>query len=60
MEGEVEEVEEEEEEAEEAEQHPLNPPIKGTSESKERYPKNLKETAPKRRNSSKTCEVTSA
>ena len=57
-----EEVEEEaEEEAEEAlEQHPLNLPIKGTSESKGRCPRSLKETTPKRRNSLKICGATSA
>ena len=61
MEEEVEEEAEEEAEEEEAlEQHPLNPPIKGTSENKERCPRNSRETAPKRRNLSKICEATSA
>ena len=60
-EEEVEEVEEEvvvvgaEEEA--LEEHPLNPSIKGTSESKEHYPRNSKEIAPKPKNSLKICEA---
>ena len=45
-------------EEQEQEEHPLNPPIKETSENKEHYPKNLKEIAPKPRNLSRTCEAT--
>ena len=59
--GEEVEVEEEVEAGEEAlEEHPLNLLTKETSENKEHYPRNLKETAPKQRNSSKICEATSA
>ena len=55
------EVEEEVEAEEEAlEEHSLNPSIKGTSESKERYQRNSRETAPKPRNLSKICEATFA
>ena len=66
---EEEEVEEEEveagEEAEEEEEealgeHSLNPLTKETSENKERYPKSLKGTAPKPKNSLKICEATFA
>ena len=58
---EVEEVEVEAEAEEEAlEEHSLNPSIKGTLESKKRYPRNSKEIAPKPRNSSKICEATFA
>ena len=60
VEVEEEEVEEEVEAEEEAlEEHSLNPPIKGTSENKERYPRNSRETAPKQRNLLKICEATS-
>ena len=55
--GEEAEVEVEEEALEE---HSLNPSIKGTSESKERCPRSLKETAPKQRNLLNICEATSA
>ena len=58
-EAEEEEVEVEVEE-EALEEYSLNPPIKGTSENKERCPKSSKETVPKRRNLLKTCEATSA
>ena len=51
---------EEEGEEEALEEHSLNPPIKETSESKECYPRSSRETAPKQRSSSKTCEATSA
>ena len=55
------EVEEEVEAEEEAlEEHSLNPSIKGMSENKERCPRNSRETAPKRKNSLKICEATSA
>ena len=59
---EVEEVEVEEVEAEEEalEERSPNPSIKGTSESKERYPRNSKEIAPKSKNSLKICEATFA
>ena len=62
VEVEVEVEAEAEEEAEEGvlEEHFLNPPIKGTSENKERCPRNSRETAPKRRNLLKICEATSA
>ena len=64
MEGaEAEEVEEEvevEAEGGALEEHPLNLSIKGTLESKECYPRNSKEIAPKPRNSSKICEATFA
>ena len=57
--AEGEEVEEEVEAEEEAlEEHP-NPSIKGMSESRERYPRSLRETAPKLKNSLKICEATS-
>ena len=49
----------EEVEGEVLEEHSLNPSIKGMSESKECYPKNSKETAPKPKNSLKICEATS-
>ena len=59
--AEGEEVEEEvEAEGEVLEEHSLNPFTKGTSGSKERYPRNSKEIAPKPKNSSKTCEATFA
>ena len=58
---EVVEVEEEvEAEAETLEEHPLNPPIKETSESKEHCPRSSKEIAPKPKNSLKICEATFA
>ena len=61
-EAEAEEEAEEEVEAEEEalEERSLNPPIKETSENKERCPRSSKEIAPKRRNLLKTCEATSA
>ena len=60
MEVEEVEVEEEVEAEEEAlEEHPFNLSTKEMSESKERYPRSLKETAPKPKNSLKTCEATS-
>ena len=59
-EEEAEEEVEEEVEAEALEEHSPNPSIKGTSESKERYPRNSKATAPRPKNSLKICEATFA
>ena len=47
-------------EEEALEEHSLNPSIKGMSGNKERYPRSLKEIAPKPKNSLKTCEATFA
>ena len=59
---EVEEVEAVEAEAEAAvaQEHPFNPLIKETSENKERCPRSSMEIVPRRKNSSKTYEVTTA